>query len=101
MKWMVFIFLSLMVVSCSSADEKVEYWKTELNTSLDKDSTRQDIEAYLENSGLDYGYIERTKTFVALDRNVENYIVVTYSVGINIELDENEKLQRIKVYKTD
>lgn len=101
MKWIVFVFLSLILVSCSSADEKVVYWKADLESSLNKDSTKQDIEEYLKNSGLDYGYIERTKTYVALDKNVENYILITYSVGINIELDENEKLQRIKVYKKE
>lgn len=90
--------LPLALASCSAADEKVAYWQMELNQSLSSGSSKEDIRNYLKSSGLDYGYIERTKTFVALDRDVENYIVVTYSVAINIELDENEKLQRIKVY---
>ncbi|KPJ93327.1 MAG: hypothetical protein AMJ55_08265 [Gammaproteobacteria bacterium SG8_15] len=97
-KWMLVLF-TVALVSCGSADEKVAYWEAQLNNSLSSESTKEDIRNFLKQSGLDYGYIESTKTFVALDKNVENYIVITYNVAINIELDENEKLQRIKVYK--
>ena len=97
-KWMLVLF-TVALVSCGSADEKVAYWEAQLNNSLSSESTKEDIRNFLKLSGLDYGYIESTKTFVALDKNVENYIVITYNVAINIELDENEKLQRIKVYK--
>ena len=100
-KQLLLALLTIALISCSSADEKVAYWEAELNKSLNTESTKDDIRNFLKQSGLDYGYIERTKTFVAIDKDVENYIVITYSVGINIELDENEKLQRIKVYKME
>lgn len=100
MKILIFLVLIISLVSCSSADERVAYWENELNKSLTSDSGKQDVFNYLKNSGLEYGYFEHTKTFVAFDVNVENYIIVNYSVGINIELDENEKLQHIKVFKT-
>lgn len=96
------LILGLMLLGCSSpddADKKVQYWETELNKSLSTGNSKEEIRTYLKNSGLDYGYNEHTKTFVALDQKVENYIFTTYSIAINIELDENEKLQRIKVYK--
>ena len=100
MKIITLLVLTMTLVSCSSADERVAYWENELNKSLTSDSSKEDVFSYLKNTSLEYGYFERTKTFVAFDENVENYIVISYSVGINIELDENEKVQHIKVFKT-
>ena len=91
--------LVLILAGCGSADERIAYWETELNKSLNTESTKEDVRNFLKQSGLDYGYIERTRTFVAIEKNVENYVVLTHSVLINIELDENDNLQRIKVYK--
>ena len=91
--------LVLILVGCGSADERITYWETELHKSLNTESTKEDVRNFLKQSGMDYGYIERTRTFVAIEKNVENYVVLTHSVLINIELDDNDKLQRIKVYK--
>jgi hypothetical protein len=48
----------------------------------------------------EFTYIDPSKTLVALERDVENYYFITYSVGINIVLDDNETLESIKVFKS-
>jgi hypothetical protein len=73
------------------------YWQQMLEQELPVGSDFEEVEAFLLQQSLDYGCQAEIKRCFALELNVEDYLIVNYSVVIIWNFDQNLKLTSFSV----
>ncbi len=76
-----------------SADEMVN----SIKESLPVGTSFTEIESYLKKAGFEYRYDSSEKQFRAILRDVKKDMLVSTSISLIIEMDQNDKLKKLDV----
>jgi|ERR1700683_4972903 hypothetical protein len=92
------MLLVLFLAACSgSASARQHYWQQRLSQELPDGSTLSAVLAFFDGSKLEHSYEPRSHTVFAIDRDVEQRGLVTYSVEIKCGITEQETLRSCAV----
>ena len=92
------IFAVFMFSGCKDdANKKVLTMAKSIKKDLSVGLSIEEVKSYLDRSGIEYSYEEKTKSFTCIKRNVSSKGSVSTSLSIEIQMDEQGALKDLKV----
>lgn len=85
-------FVLLLLTSCGRVEQRVVHWKQLLEQELPIGSDFKEVEVFLQQQSFEYGCQAEIKRCFALELDVEDYLIVNYSVVIIWNFDQDLKL---------
>ena len=90
-------FTISFLIGCGDVDNRIKYWKAELTVNIPKGTNIEAVSDYLKSKNLEHSCLPKSYRCFALERDVENYFVVTYSVVMVFNFNTDLKLESYKV----
>ena len=100
MKYLFIVIAAMLISACGSIDRKMVHWESELGKNTPVGTLKSDVANYLDSQELEHGCHRKELQCYALDRDVESYILVTFSAVLVFNFDEDKKLKSYEINKT-
>lgn len=87
-----------LLFGCGSAETRRDFWDRQIAEELPEGSREADVRQFLESRELEYSYAEDERTFYAIERAVEQWLIVDYSVTMELQMSESGELASVDLF---